>query len=641
MENQTIPKLFQEIVKTFPEKSAQLSKDSEGVFQSTTYQTMYEEVQVLASGLLALGVKKGDHVGLISDNRKEWFLADLAILSIGAADVPRGCDSMPQEISYILEFADCNTSFAENEAQLEKILTHKKEIPKLKQIIVFDPQFTKESTIFDKFKQFLSGVQIFTFNEILDKGKEYLEGNPDEVNKAIEAGTSMDLATIIFTSGTTGEPKGVMLTHRAFLNQALNVNKLLDVSSKDIWLSVLPVWHSFERIMQYVSLAHGCALAYSKPIGKIMLQDFAAVRPTWMASVPRIWSSLQAGIYRNINAEGGIKKTLFHFFVGVGAFHAALGRLVKGLLPEFKKRVRVLDFLVAIIPYLLLWPLKALGNVLVFKKLKAKLGGRFIAGISGGGALPEAVDKFFSAVGILVLEGYGLTETAPVLGVRTQWKPIFGTVGPVFPNMELKIVDEEGNTLPPGQKGVVYAKGPQVMLGYYKKPEETAKVLSEDGWFNTGDLGMLTHNNELKIVGRAKDTIVLLGGENIEPAPIEEKLTESLYIERAVVLGQDQKFLAALIVPDTEALEGYAKENNISYINTDDLMESPEILELYNEEIGNLINTKNGFKQYERIFRYKLLPVEFELGRELSQKQEIKRHVINDLYKKEIEELFV
>jgi long-chain acyl-CoA synthetase len=313
---------------------------------------------------------------------------------------------------------------------------------------------------------------------------------------------------------------------------------------------------------------------------------------------------------------------------------------LRGLLPEFKRRIRLFDILISIIPFLILTPGKVLGNALVFKTIKNKLGDRFVAGISGGGALPEDVDKFFAGVGILLLEGYGLTETAPVLGVRKQEHPVRGTVGPVFPNMEVKIVDDEGNSLPPGEKGVVYARGPQVMLGYYKNPEETDKVLTGDGWFNTGDLGMLTRNNELTIVGRAKDTIVLLGGENIEPAPIEEKLQESPYIDRAMIVGQDQKFLAALILPNMENLEAYAGDNHISYLTLEELIESHEIIELYNQIIHEQINTKNGFKPFERIFRFTLLSKQFELGTELSQKQEIKRYVIADMYRDEIKKLF-
>ncbi len=486
----------------------------------------------------------------------------------------------------------------------------------------------------------MTGIDILTFAEIMHAGKEYRKEHPQEVTDLITEGKASDLATIIFTSGTTGEPKGVMLTHEAFMNQVRGVPKLLNVGAGDIWLCVLPVWHSFERIMQYVALGTASSLAYSKPIGKIMLEDFQKLRPTWMASVPRIWSSLKAGVYRNINSEGGIKKALFNFFVAVGKAHSTLSYMIRGLLPEFRRRSRILDILISFIPFSLLYPFKALGNVLVFKKIKAKLGGRFVAGISGGGALPPDVDKFFAAVGVLLLEGYGLTETAPVLGVRDQDHPVPGTVGPVFPGMTIQIVDEDGNVLPPGRKGTVMTQGPQVMLGYYKKPELTREVLSEDGWLNTGDLGMLTRNNELRIMGRAKDTIVLLGGENVEPGPIEQKLQESVYIEQAIVLGQDQKFLAALLVPNFEELEEYANEHTISYIGHEDLVECPEILELYNGIVSDLIHPKNGFKTFEQIFRTALIDKPFELGKELSQKQEIKRHVIEEMYKYKIKDLF-
>ncbi len=637
---ETIPQLLQEISSSYPDETAQLQKERDGVFQPTSFSRLYEEVLDCGSGLRSLGIQPGDHIGLISENRKEWLISNLATLSIGAVDVPRGCDSTRQEISYILHFSGSRTAFAENESQVEKILGVKKEIPDLSRLIVLDPGFDKDESLRGRLKELIGGVEILTFAEVMDAGKTYREEHPAEVTDLIADGKAADLATIIFTSGTTGEPKGVMLAHEAFINQVRGVPKLLNVGAGDIWLCVLPVWHSFERIMQYVALGTASALAYSKPIGKIMLEDFQKLKPTWMASVPRIWSSLKAGIYRNVNSEGGVKKALFNFFVGIGKAHATLSYMIRGLLPEFRRRSRVLDILGSFIPFSLLYPLKALGNMLVFKKIKAKLGGRFVAGISGGGALPPDVDKFFAAVGILLLEGYGLTETAPVLGVRDQDHAVPGTVGPVFPGMTIKIVDEEGKTLPPGRKGIVITKGPQVMLGYYKKPELTKEVLSEDGWLNTGDLGMLTRNNELRIMGRAKDTIVLLGGENVEPGPIEQKLQESIFIEQAVVLGQDQKFLAALLVPNFEELERYATEHTISYLGYEDLVECPEVVKLYNSIASEMIHPKNGFKTFEQIFRLCLLDKPFELGKELSQKQEIKRHVIAKLYKDKIKDLF-
>ncbi len=633
----TIPRLLKRIASEHPDRPAQLSKDEAGNFQPTSYKTLLREVETFGAGLTSLGVKRGDHVGLISDNRKEWLITDLALLSLGAADVPRGCDSMPQEIGYILSFADCRVVFLENENQLKKIVSQKDGLPLVDTVVLFDFDFDRSG-----YASSLPGVTIRSFAEIMNEGVKILASDPGLTDREIEKGNSEEIATIIFTSGTTGEPKGVMICHRNFLHQVKEASQLIDVGPEDVWLCVLPVWHSFERIMQYIAMGYACALAYSKPIGKIMLADCQKVKPTWMASVPRIWESVRAGVYRSINSEGGAKKAIFGFFVSVGGAYAWSRNMVLGLLPQFRKRIRVLDLLLGIPCLVLLAPLHAIGDLLVFHKIKAKLGGRFVAGISGGGALPETVDKFFQSVGILILEGYGLTETAPVLGVRKQSHPVPGTVGRIFPGTEVKIIDQEsGAELPPGRKGLIYVRGPQIMLGYYKRPEETRKILSGDGWLNTGDLGMLTLRGEIKITGRAKDTIVLRGGENVEPVPIEAKIRESEYIEHAVVLGQDQKFLAALVVPNFETLERYAKENSIPFIDMDNLVTLPEINDLIESEIVGRINPKTGFRGFEMIFRFKLLAKPFELGKELSGKQDYKRHVITEIYAKEITQLFL
>jgi long-chain acyl-CoA synthetase len=627
----TLPKRILHIAEKHPDAIVQYSKDETGTFQPTSFPEFIGEFKAFAAGLRTLGVEKGDHVGLISENRKEWLISDMAILALGAADVPRGCDSTAEEISYILSFADCRVVILENDAQLAKVTAHKKEQGQLKHIILMDAGEKPGAWM---------GVKVHSFSEIMETGlKEYAK-NPSPVDESIEAGERDDTATIIFTSGTTGIPKGVMLSHGNFLHQVENVPKLLNTGPEDIWLCVLPVWHSFERIMQYVATGWGSALAYSKPVGKIMLGDMEKIRPTWMASVPRIWEAVQGGIFRNVNKEGGAKKIIFHFFVGSAGLWTGFRDRLFGLLPAFGKRLRVIDILVAIIPFLLLYPLKALGNVLVFGKIKAKLGGRFVAGISGGGALPKSVDRFFSAAGILLLEGYGLTETAPVLAVRSQFHPVPGTVGPVFPGTLIQIRTEDGTVLAPGHKGIVFAKGPQLMKGYYKRQDLTDAILGSDGWLNTGDLGMLTWNNELAIMGRVKDTIVLRGGENIEPLPIEQKMQESVYIAQCMLLGQDQKFLAALIVPDFDALQEYAQDNNLSFMDREDLLVIPEVEELINSEIQERISSKNGFKSFERINRFRLLAKPFEVGEELSQKQEIKRHVISEKYTDLIAKIF-
>ena len=648
----TIPKLLRKNAADYAGQTAQMFKDKDENFQPVSFKELYSQVLQFAAGLKEIGVKRSDNVGLISDNRQEWFVTDLAVLSLGAADVPRGCDSTADEISYILSFSECRTAVLENVKQLDKILEKKKEIPELETVIIIDPEFSAkdvrngklvEVNIKDKihFTVVPNGLRkkitVYRYREIMDKGQK---SDYEEIVKEINKGEPDDNATIIYTSGTTGEPKGVMLTHRNFLHQVEHVPDLISVGPGDKWLCVLPVWHSFERIMQYVALGNINALCYSKPVGSILLEDMQKVKPTWMASVPRIWESVRDGVYKKVNSEGGATKALFLFFVAAGGAWRTSANMVKGLMPRFKKRSRILDFSAGIIPYILLWPLKALGSVLVFKNIRAKLGGNFVAGISGGGSLPAHVDKFFQAADITLLEGYGLTESGPVLSLRDQKHPVPGTIGPAFPGTELKILDENGNEVPPGETGVLYARGPQIMKGYYRKEELTKQAINEEGFLNTGDLAKKTWDGEFAIVGRAKDTIVLLGGENIEPAPIEDKLKESPYISRAVVVGQDRKYLGALIHLDMDNIKRWAQENNVPYRDDKSLIESAEVHIFLTEEISNLISAKNGFKIFERIVKFKVLPGEFELGKELSAKQEIKRHVIRKMYKKEIESLF-
>ncbi|MDF1569043.1 MAG: AMP-binding protein [Spirochaetaceae bacterium] len=625
----TIPKLLKKIAAEYPDLPAQMHKDADEEFQVTTFSQLYRDVKQFAAGLKNHGVVRGDRVGLIADNRKEWFVTDLALHCLGAADVPRGCDSNADEISYILSFSQCRLAVLENARQLEKVIEKKKDLKDLKQIIIMDSDFDTSSTDTGPFK-------VVGFDTVLKAG----EGKTEPIDAEIDLGESDDIATLIYTSGTTGEPKGVMLSHKNFLHQVEHVPDLIMVGPGDRWLSVLPVWHSFERIMQYVALGTASTLCYSKPVGSILLADMQKVRPTWMASVPRIWESVRDGVYRNVNKAGGVKKALFLFFVAVGSTWKTSANLVMGLVPRYRKRIRALDFLLGILPFLLLYPLKALGSVLVFKTIKEKLGGRFVAGISGGGGLPAHVDAFFQAAGILLLEGYGLTESAPVLSLRPQKRPIPGTIGPAFPGTEIKIIGEDGSELGPNKRGVLLARGPQIMKGYYRKDELTAQAIDADGFLNTGDLAVKTHDGEYAIVGRAKDTIVLLGGENIEPSPIEEKLKLSPYISTAVVLGQDRKFLTALILPDIDNVLTWAKDNAVPYADEESLLTGVEVHELLAGEISGLISSKNGFKIFERIVRFTVLPNSFEIGQELSAKQEIKRHVINEIYAKDIKALY-
>jgi len=624
----TIPSLFQERSKEYPEILCQYSRTEQGKFIPRTYKEVYSRVSALAWSLNQQGVAKGDYVGLISDNRSEWLELDLAIISLGAADVPRGCDTMAGEMAYILSFSGCTITILENIKQLEKIIERKDELASLKKVILIDrPEELPENP-----------WEILYYEDLLEDGRS---GTSEEfINGTIAAVDGEDICTLIFTSGTTGEPKGVMLTHNNFLHQVLNIDTMAEVSVGDIWLSVLPVWHSFERVIQYIALGKASTIAYSKPIGKIMLMDLQKLNPQWMASVPRIWSAIEAGVSRNIKAKGAISWALYRFFLNVGIIHQGMQNRMQGRVADFKKVFTLPYYILYPIPWLLLFPLRMLGNKLVFSKIQEKVGKGFKAGISGGGALPPRIYQFFKAIGIQILEGYGLTETAPVVAFSPQTHPVMGVVGRAWPGTEISVRDEQGKEVGPGKKGLVFLKGPQVMKGYYKKPEATDKMIDKDGWLNSGDLGIMTVNGELKIIGREKDTIVLLGGENIEPVPMEQKLAESPYIEQAVVVGQDQKYLSALIVPDFDALEAYAKENNLAYENRVHLRDVHAIQELLNGEINDLINAKNGFKSFERIFKFAVLRKSFEVGQELSGKQDLKRHAIADIYKKEIQGLY-
>jgi long-chain acyl-CoA synthetase len=632
---QTLPLMLRERAWSTPAVVAQYAKDAEGRFQPTTYRQFYDKIRFIASGLLELGVQRGDHIGIISDNRQEWIVSDFAILSLGAVDVPRGCDSTEQELVYILGFTECALCFVENQKQIAKILARRSDLPLLKTLVVYDKV---DKPVLQAVAD--AGIRMVGFNEILELGESRRALNPAEVEAEMEKGRGEDLATIIFTSGTTGEPKGVMLTHQNFLVQFSPFRLVLDVKTGDIWLSVLPVWHVFERCMEYIIFYFNSSIAYSKPISSVLLSDFQNIRPHWMISVPRVWESIMDWSNRHVKQQGWVFKNGFEFFMTVGIMYNYFRDLTIGRIPNFHGRVRLFDFLMGFIPLLLLSPIQCLTWLIVFRPIKKRLGGRFKAGLSGGGSLPLKVDLFFNAIGIRLQEGYGLTEAAPLVSARRYKTPRRTTVGQLILNTEARVVDDHGAALPPGHNGHLQVRGGQVMKGYYQKPELTAKVLSPEGWLETGDIAMLTHDNEIRITGRAKDTIVLRGGENVEPVPIELKIRESSWVSHCIVVGQDQKCIAALIVPVQEALMGFARENNIPIVDYDSLLQQPEINELIANEVSRLVSAQAGFKVYERVFRIKLIPKPFEAGDELTAKLELQRQKITAKYAREIGTLF-
>lgn len=632
---QTVPQMLKEIALQYPHVAAQHAKDAEGNFQPVTFDELMDYTYHFGGGLLSLGVVRGEHIGLLADNRKEWLQADMGIMAIGAVDVPRGCDATERELRFIFSLAECKTIIVENEVQLKKVLDFKDDLPQLIRFISFDAISPNTKTQSQQ-----AGVEVLQFEELLALGTTYCQQNPGSVEAALDAGTAEELACLIFTSGTTGEPKGVMLTHGNFLAQLEDLKQRIYMFPGERALSVLPVWHAFERLCEYVMLCQGSAICYSKPIGSVLLADFLKINPQILPAVPRVFEAVYEGVYRTMRKTGGVVYALFRFFVGVAKIHSKIHRHLFRQTARFKNDHLVLSWICLFLPWVLLYPLKALGGVIVFKKIRAKLGTSFRGGISGGGALPPQIDEFFWAIGVNLVEGYGLTETAPVVSVRPFRKPVFGTIGRPLKDVQVRIVDEEGTVLPKCQKGTVQVKGPTVMKGYYKREDLTAKAIDKDGWFDTGDIGLITLGGELVLKGRIKDTIVLRGGENIEPLSIEMKLNNSRYIAQSMVVGQDQRFLGAIIVPSEEEIVGYAQEQQIPYEDYSGLLKTQEIKKLIDEEIQTAISAKNGFRLFEKVSRFFILDKPFVVGETLSAKQEIMRHKISELYAKEIAELF-
>ncbi|MBQ4237475.1 MAG: long-chain fatty acid--CoA ligase [Treponema sp.] len=647
--DKTLPKNMALLIKDRCERYAdinlQAARGADGKFHYYTYAQVYESVIEFALGLQTLGVHRGSNVALISDNRREWLVSDYALVCLGAPDVPRGCDSMGNEIRFIISYADCETGIFENSRQLKKITEKEDEVPLLKTAILFDPLTDEEKKEFKS-----SRLNIVTFEEILEAGRKIYEtdksGKKAEIESEMEKTEPDETITMIFTSGTTGTPKGVMLTHKNYITHLSCVPTFLPGKPGEWWLSVLPVWHVFERLIQYVSLQLGCGLAYSKPVASVMLADMAEIRPQWMCGVPRLWEALAKGVNRAMNKKGGIALKMYKFFLSVGKHYANNKDKVLGHVCQLKKRCKFLDALAGFFPFIFLFPLHKLGDALVFKKLRAKFGGRLSIAISGGGALQKEIDDFYRAAGLNLLEGYGLSETTPVVSFRYYKEPRTGCVGAIFPTWEVKILKEKygvpvnDEPLPPGEQGLIYVRGDQLMKGYYKRQDLTDLAIDKNGWFNTGDLGIRTFDNELKITGRAKDTIVLLGGENVEPAVIESGLAASDYIESSMVLGQDKRFLGVLIVPNKENVTLYAKENKIASEDYEVLLKSPEIQKLFENEIERLISPQNGFRACEKINKFVLVSKSFAVGDELSAKQEMIRHKISEKYSDLIEDMF-
>jgi len=641
-----LPLFLKQRVGQIGDSYLQAAKNKDGKYVFYTYNQVYEEILSFALALRDLGIKRGDNIAMISDNRREWLITDFAIQTLGAADVPRGCDSMGTEIRFIISFADCTAGFFENEKQILKVLENISEVPLLKKVFFYEHISSDTEKLLEAYK-----IDYYYFDELLAKYKAYYYEHSEVVEEIMEAEMEAtdidDVCTIIFTSGTTGTPKGVMLTHRNYMSQLSVAGNYMPGKPNEWWMSILPVWHSFERLAQYVAILVYNGLAYSKPVARTLLADMATLKPHRMCGVPRLWEALVNGVNQTMQKKGGISYKLYKFFMQVGIDYAdAKDKVIENIFSG-TKRNRVLDFLTGIFPFIFLSPLRLLGEVLVFSKIKERFGGQFAFAVSGGGALQQDTDNFFRAIGLPMLNGYGMTETAPAIAFRDYKHPQANCIGDVFPTVEIKIVKEDqgkiasSEPLEAGQKGLILVRGDHIMKGYYKRPDLTASIIDNEGWLNTGDIGLLSPKNEINITGRAKDTIVLLDGENIEPVLLEQALCSSEFIESAMVVGQDKKYLSSLIVPCEAAIVNYAKNHGIIYSSYEKLLEHDLIKKLISDLVDTLVSVKQGFRTCERISRFHLISKSFEVGKELSAKLEMMRFKINQEYHAEIEQMYI
>ncbi|GAB4334817.1 MAG: AMP-dependent synthetase/ligase [Calditrichia bacterium] len=578
--------MFKEVCEKFPEKTGMMYK-KEGVYHSIPFKDIQQRVYQFAAGMASLGVKKGDRVLLLSENRIEWAFTDYANQVLGAWTVPVYPTLLPKSIEYIANNCEGKILVVSDPFQLKKIEEIRNELKFVKHIVVMDGEAPENG---------------FTWEGLREKGKDYLEKNPQLIEESIKNLTREDLATIIYTSGTTGLPKGVMLTHGNFLSNIEGCLEVISVDHTDTFLSFLPLSHVFERMAgHYLAFSIGATIAYAENI-ETVAENLNEVHPTIMTSVPRFFEKVYAKIMDSLEEGPALKKKLFLWAIEVGKkvnLYKQSQRPIPGLL-KMKHR---------------------LADKLVFSKLKDRVGGRMRIFISGGAPLSREIGEFFNAAGLLLLEGYGLTETSPVIAVNRADKMRFGSVGPIIPNVEVKIAED----------GEILTRGPHVMKGYFKDEAATADVLEPDGWLHTGDIGYLDKDGFLFITDRKKNIIVTSGGKNIAPQPIENLLVMSPYIEQALVLGDKRKYCVAFIVPALDKLKAFADQKGLKYENDDQLLELPEIQQIIREEIDK---QSVDLASYETIKKFKLFkePFSIESG-DLTPSLKIKRNVVEAKYK--------
>lgn len=566
-----------------------------GEWESFTWAKFGEMIDATAKGLLEFGVKEEEMVGIFSANRVEWAVADYASFTIRAASVPVYATNSAAELEYIVNHAEIRILFVGDQVQYEKAFSLLGNSPCLEKIIVFD------RTI-----DLADNERVIPFDDFMDKGRR--SDKDDEFNNRLSKLDSEDLSTLIYTSGTTGTPKGVMLTHKNWLAMLFGTGYHIPIVETDVNLAFLPLSHVFERAWSYFILCGNGQVDYCHDT-KALEQFLIESRPHYMCSVPRLWEKIYAKVKDGIAKAPPEQQQMFVQAFKIGGMVNSLKRDQKPIPPELQAQYEKAD-------------------QMVLSKIRALFGGRTKVYNTGGAAFSGEIAEFFFNAGVLLLQGYGLTECF-VICVANPTHNKFGTCGPVVPLVEVRISDE----------GEIQARGPNMMKGYYKEPELTKEMFTEDGWIKTGDVGFIDEEGYVTITDRIKDLMKTSGGKYIAPQQIETLLKEDYYFEQVATIGDGRKYVSALIVPAFEPLENWAREKGIAFSSRQELVTNPDVVQFYNEKIDLL--TKD-LGQVEKVKKFTLLPNEFsqETG-ELTPTQKIKRKAINEKYRDIIEKMYI
>lgn len=620
---QALPDIWESIAKS-PDLTRQLALYDPHAKPEVklTYGELYGQICQLAAGLQALGVAPGDRIALFADNSPRWMVVDQGVMMAGAVDVVRSAQADLSELGFMLSDSGSTGVILEDAALLKKLRSQLEDLP-IQFVVLLSGEASDES----------ESLRLLSFTQLMELGAQH---------SRTPVALSLDsLATLLYTSGTTGKPKGVMLTHGNLLHQIVGIGTIVQPQPGDRALSILPTWHAYERSCEYFLLSQCCTQMYTNL--RSVKRDLAEFKPHYMVGVPRLWESIYEGAQKKFRDESPSKQKLIQFFFSqsqkyIDARRTLYNLNLRNINPSSGQKLS------ARLQAATYAPLHKLGDALVYKKVREATGGQVRQVISGGGSLAMHMENFFEIIGVDVLVGYGLTETAPVLTARRSWENLRGSAGQPLPGTEIRIVDPESRKpLDKGQRGLVLARGPQVMKGYYQNPTATAKAIDPEGWFDTGDLGMVLTGNHLVLTGRAKDTIVLTNGENIEPQPIEDACIRSPYIDQVMLVGQDQRSLGALIVLNVEAIEKWAAAQKLDIHQPNGQIDTTNkaVTSLIRVEINREVKDRPGYKVDDRIGPFRLLldPFTIENGL-LTQTLKIRRNVVAERYQPVINDMF-